>query len=74
MLKRDGVLVFGVDHYKENVQSLSWPEDLNVKMHTLSIDAWTNILIELGLSNIKATQFGANTQWGGTLVIYAENN
>ena len=72
VLKEEGFLIIGLDHYKENIPSLSWSNDLNVHMHTYSISDWFEILQELGLVNIKAEQFGSKNQWSGTLVLSAE--
>jgi len=69
VLKSKGFFIIGLDHYKENKCSLSWPVDLGVFMHTLSINEWVNILERAGLSNVKYYQFGSNEQWAGTLVL-----
>lgn len=68
-LKDGGVFVFGIDHYLENKSSLSWPEDLNVKMHSLSLDEWLKIVEVAGFSNTKMEQFKSADEWGGTLII-----
>ena len=49
-LNDGGVFVFGIDHYLENKSSLTWPEDLNVKMHTLSMRKWIHIVEKAGFS------------------------
>ena len=68
-LSKDGVIIVGMDHYKENVKSLSWPTDLNVHMNTMSIDEWTQLFIEVGFSNVVCEQFNASDNWAGTLII-----
>ena len=35
---KESIFIFGIDHYKENQDSLSWPSDLGVYMNTLSIN------------------------------------
>ena len=68
-LNKGGVIIVGMDHYKENIKSLSWPIDLNVYMNTMSIDEWVELFIVAGFSNIKYEQFNANDNWAGTLII-----
>jgi len=72
ILNEQGILIIGLDHYKENAPSLSWPTDLNVYMHTYSINDWVKILQEVGLINIKTEQFGSKNEWSGTLILSAE--
>ena len=36
-LNNNGRLIVGVDHYKENTRSLTWADDLQVNMNTLSL-------------------------------------
>jgi trans-aconitate methyltransferase len=72
ILNEGGILIIGLDHYQENTPSLSWPNDLNVHMHTYSINDWSEILQDLGLINITTNKFGSNKEWGGTLVLYGE--
>jgi trans-aconitate methyltransferase len=72
ILNEQGILIIGLDHYKENFPSLSWPNDLNVNMHTYSINDWDKILQELGLINIKTEQFGSKNEWSGTLILSAQ--
>ena len=69
-LNDNGIFIMGIDHYKENHSSLSWPTDLNVFMNTLSINDWINILKLTGLRNISYEQFSPREDWGGTLIIY----
>ena len=68
-LNKGGVIIVGMDHYRENIKSLSWPIDLNVYMNTMSIDEWVELFIAAGFSNIKYEQFNANDNWAGTLII-----
>ena len=66
---RNSVFIIGVDHYKENKDSLSWPEDLNVKMKTLGINEWIDLYASCGLKNIYYEQYGATEKSEGTLII-----
>ena len=63
------IFIIGIDHYKENVDSLSWPDDLSVKMKTLSIDEWIDIYKISGLRNIYYEQYGSTKKSTGTLII-----
>ena len=68
-LNKEGVIIVGMDHYKENTKSLSWPIDLNVHMNTMSIDEWVELFITAGFSNVEYEQFDASDNWEGTLII-----
>jgi predicted TPR repeat methyltransferase len=63
------IFIIGIDHYKENKDSLSWPEDLNVKMKTLGINEWIDLYASCGLKNIYYEQYGATEKSEGTLII-----
>ena len=67
----NALVVVGMDHYQENASSLTWPNDLDVDMHTLSINRWINIFYEVGFSEVSYEQFNSNDDWGGTLIIKA---
>ena len=66
---QNGIFIIGIDHYKENVDSLSWPDDLSIKMKTLSIDEWIDIYKISGLRNIYYEQYGSTKKSTGTLII-----
>ena len=66
-ISQDGWLVVGIDHYKENEDSLSWPEQVGVHMTTLSTREWLDAWQEAGFSNISTWQAGVKGQV--TLVI-----
>ena len=67
--EKGGVIVLGMDHYAENFQSLSWPQDLNLYMSTMRIDQWVALLISIGFKDVKYEQFNAKKDWAGTLII-----
>ena len=69
LLNKDGFFIMGVDHYFENQQSLSWPQDLSVHMHTYSISQWEGIMKAVGFSNVSSFQFGKKKDWAGTLIL-----
>ena len=66
---QNAIFIMGIDHYKENVDSLSWPDDLSVKMKTFSIDEWIDIYKTSGLRNIYYEQYGSTKKSTGTLII-----
>jgi len=70
LLNKDGFFIMGVDHYLENKQSLSWPQDLSLNMHTYSISKWEGIMKAAGFSDICSLQFGKKKDWGGTLILF----
>ena len=69
-LKTDGILMIGIDHYKENAESLSWGGDLSVDIHTLSVDEWIDNFHQAGFSKVKFERYNQKDNWGGTLIIY----
>ena len=66
---KNAIFIIGIDHYRENVDSLSWPDDLSVKMRTLSIDEWIDIYKISGLRDIYYEQYGSTKKSTGTLII-----
>ena len=64
-------MVIGMDHYKENTRSLSWPKDLNVQMNTLSINEWIDLFVSIGFSDVQYEQYNQGDDWSGTLIITA---
>jgi len=71
-LKNKGKLIFGIDHYSENLTTLNWPAECGVYMNTKSIFEWETILKKVGFNNIKKWQVGAKNDWNGTLVFYCD--
>ena len=70
-LNEEGVMIIGMDHYKENTRSLSWPKDLNVQMNTLSINEWVDLFVSIGFSDVQYEQYNEGDNWSGTLIITA---
>ena len=70
-LNEEGVILIGMDHYKENTRSLSWPKDLNVQMNTLSINEWVDLFVSVGFSDVQYEQYNEGDDWSGTLIITA---
>ena len=69
-LKKDGRLIVGLDFYKENAVSHSWPEDCGVSiMQLLPVAAWINFFNKVGFNNIQSWRVDEKENWAGTLVI-----
>tara|TARA_B100000427_G_C15507486_1_gene594667 strand:+ start:1078 stop:1701 length:624 start_codon:yes stop_codon:yes gene_type:complete len=69
-LKPGGTLIMGLDFYKENIKSHSWPRELDTNMTLLSIKEWLAILNNVGLYNIQYYQTNSSDGFPGTLVLY----
>ena len=68
-LKKEGTLIVGVDFYKENIISHSWPESLNTTMTLLSKKEWFKCFTQSGFSNVELSQINSSNEFEGTLVI-----
>ena len=73
-LKPKGLFIAGIDHYKENKESLSWPKDLNVLMQTKTRDDWKKMLIHNNFTNCKSKQINKKKDWAGTLVFWGRKS
>jgi len=71
-LKDNGIVIIGIDHYKENKPSLNWSKDYNLNMRTLSISEWKDEFLNFKFKKITHYQFGKNKDWNGTLIILAQ--
>ena len=71
-LKKNGAIIIGIDHYKENKSTLNWDKEHNLKMKTLSIKEWYNKFSKYNFSKLKTYQYGAKKNWEGTLIICAQ--
>ena len=69
-LKSGGLFIAALDHYKENAESLSWPEDLNVKMQTKSANEWKNILEKNKFKHCNIEYVNQKKDWNGTLIFW----
>jgi trans-aconitate methyltransferase len=65
-VEENGWVVIGVDHYRENEDSLRWPEQVGVNMTTLSKQQWIDAWQNAGFTNISSWQAGEKS---ATLVI-----
>jgi len=69
-LKPAGKLIIGVDFYKENEVSKSWPNDCGISiMSRLSELEWIQGFKNAGLQNIASWREGVKDNWAGTLII-----
>ncbi|MFL2983523.1 MAG: class I SAM-dependent methyltransferase [Candidatus Neomarinimicrobiota bacterium] len=68
-LKPKGTIIMGMDYYSENVNSHSWPKDLNLPMILFSMDEWSDLFQQCGLNNVLSYQINKKFDFPGTLVI-----
>jgi hypothetical protein len=69
-LTKRGVLILGLDFYKENTVSHSWPEDCGVSiMHLFSEKNWIDLFQKAGFKDVESTRFGIKENWSGTLIL-----
>jgi SAM-dependent methyltransferase len=72
-LQPKGRLIIGIDYYKENKPSESWPLDCGISIMTrLSEEEWSNGFIKAGLVNVLTWREGKKDKWGGTLILTGE--
>jgi trans-aconitate methyltransferase len=68
-LKPGGYGVFGIDHYRENESSLSWPHDLHVHMATWTEPQWMAALDDAGFTRVRTWRAAAAPGEPGTLAM-----
>ncbi len=68
-LEPGGRLICGLDHYRENPASLSWPQDVGIAMTSWTQAAWETAFREAGFLDVEAWRFGPREDWAGTLVL-----
>lgn len=72
-LQPKGRLIIGIDYYKENEPSESWPLDCEISIMTrLSEEEWLKGFIKSGLADILSWREGQKDKWGGTLILTGE--
>ena len=71
LLADNGLIIIGIDHYKENKPSLTWEDEIGVQTQTLSIKEWICKFERSKFINIEFTQAGMKKEWMGTLIISA---
>ena len=66
-LKENGRLIVGLDFYKENTVSHSWPEDCGVSIMQLLPEAtWIGFFKDAGFSNVQSWRVDVKENWAGT--------
>jgi len=69
-INENGRLVVGLDFYKENTTSHSWPEDCGVSvMHLFSEEEWLHFFKAAGFRAVQTWRVDATENWAGTLVL-----
>ena len=68
-LLEKGTIIMGMDHYLENLNSHSWPTDLNTYMNLMSIKEWITLFKDCGVSQIVSFQTNKSQNFPGTLVL-----
>ena len=71
-LKKNGMIIIGVDHYLENKPSLSWDKEFNLSLNTLSIDEWVSKFKINGFKDVHYIVHDKKEDWNGTLILYAK--
>ena len=71
-LLEKGTIIMGMDHYLENLNSHSWPTDLNTYMNLKSIQDWIKLFKDCGVSQIVSFQTNESQNFPGTLVLKGE--
>ena len=71
-LLEKGTIIMGMDHYLENLNSHSWPTDLNTYMNLKSIKDWIKLFKDCGVSQIVSFQTNESQNFPGTLVLKGE--
>ena len=69
-IKSGGRLIMGIDFYKENIPSHSWPEDCSISiMKMFSEKEWVTFFKNAGFEEVKSWRNGEKDEWGGTLIV-----
>ena len=68
-IKKNGILIIGIDHYMENIPSLNWEEEYNISTNTFKIEEWKDFFINANLDDIVISQYGQEEEWQGTLIL-----
>tara|TARA_B100000029_G_C17458813_1_gene917718 strand:+ start:389 stop:1015 length:627 start_codon:yes stop_codon:yes gene_type:complete len=72
LLNKNSFIIFGIDHYKENLPSLTWEKEIGIKTKTRSVSQWIEIVEKFGFKEIEFLQFLPRNEWAGTLIISAK--
>tara|TARA_B100000575_G_C23038718_1_gene597835 strand:+ start:53 stop:661 length:609 start_codon:yes stop_codon:yes gene_type:complete len=69
-IKNGGRLIMGIDFYKENEVSHTWPEETSISIMKLySENEWKRFFKNAGFKKVESWRYGQNIEWGGTLIV-----
>ena len=72
-LTKNSRLIIGIDFYKENLISHSWPEDTGVSiMKLFSEKEWKEFFLNSNFTNVRSWRVNQRKDWEGTLIITGE--
>ena len=72
-LTKNSRLIIGIDFYKENLISHSWPEDTGVSiMKLFSENEWKKFFLNSNFINVHSWRVDQRKDWEGTLIITGE--
>ena len=72
-LAKNSRLTIGIDFYKENLISHTWPDDTGVSiMKLFSENEWKEIFLSSNLKNVHSWKVNRRKDWEGTLIVTGE--
>jgi len=72
-LTENSRLTIGIDFYKENIISHSWPKDISVSiMKLFSENEWKQMFLNSNFKNVHSWKVDKKKDWEGTLIITGE--
>ena len=72
-LTKNSRLIIGIDFYKENLISHSWPEETGVSiMKLFSENEWKQFFLNSNFKNVYSWKVDQKKDWEGTLIVTGE--
>ncbi len=72
-ITKNSRLIIGIDYYKENVNSHSWPEDTGISiMRLFSENEWKQMFLNSNFKNVYSWKVNQKKDWEGTLIVTGE--
>ena len=72
-LTENSRLTIGIDFYKENIISHSWPKDIGVSiMKLFSENEWKQMFLSSNYKNVHSWRIDQKKGWEGTLIVTGE--
>ena len=72
-LTENSRLIIGIDFYKENLISHSWPEETGVSiMKLFSENEWKQFFLNSNFKNVYSCKVDQKKDWEGTLIVTGE--